>query len=190
MNCVESLKAVSEALRARAVSCCARRTHREPRFFGNYDNDAQYWASDNSGPGCSIRKGYRFSLDDRPARSPLEGAGPAPRSSADHKSECALHKSSPQMVEAGNGAWDENKTDISLKVAASGLPAVAIALWTQWLSGDPAHPTFPLCPVLFLGIAAIVFLHTPKFAPAPSIGRRPRASRAIFGTRAHHGHSR
>ena len=42
------------------------------------------------------------------------------------------------------------------KLTAGGLVAVAIALWTQWLSGDPAYPTFPPGPVLFIGVAAIV----------------------------------
>jgi hypothetical protein len=43
------------------------------------------------------------------------------------------------------------------KVTAGGLVAVAIALWTQWLSGDPAYPKFPPGPVLFIGVAAIVY---------------------------------
>jgi hypothetical protein len=42
------------------------------------------------------------------------------------------------------------------KLTAGGLVAVAIALWTQWLSGDPAYPKFPPGPVLFIGVAAIV----------------------------------
>jgi hypothetical protein len=42
-------------------------------------------------------------------------------------------------------------------VTAGGLVAVAIALWTQWLSGDPAYPKFPPGPVLFIGVAAIVY---------------------------------
>jgi hypothetical protein len=42
------------------------------------------------------------------------------------------------------------------KLTAGGLVAVAIALWTQWLSGDPNYPKFPPGPVLFIGVAAIV----------------------------------
>jgi hypothetical protein len=42
------------------------------------------------------------------------------------------------------------------KLTAGGLVAVAIALWTQWLSGDPAYPKFPPGPVLFILVAAIV----------------------------------
>lgn len=42
------------------------------------------------------------------------------------------------------------------KWTAAGLIAVAIALWGQWLSGDPAYPTFPPGPILFMGVAAIV----------------------------------
>ncbi len=42
------------------------------------------------------------------------------------------------------------------KLTAGGLIALAIALWTQWLSGDPAYTGFPPGPVVFIGIAAIV----------------------------------
>jgi hypothetical protein len=42
------------------------------------------------------------------------------------------------------------------KLTAGGLVAVAIALWTQWLSGDPAFGKFPAGPVLFIAVAAIV----------------------------------
>lgn len=50
------------------------------------------------------------------------------------------------------------KTNLTFltKLTAGGLVAVAIALWTQWLSGDPAYPKFPPGPVLFIGVAAIV----------------------------------
>jgi hypothetical protein len=52
----------------------------------------------------------------------------------------------------------EMKTNPTLltKLTAGGLVAVAIALWTQWLSGDPAYPKFPPGPVIFIGVAAIV----------------------------------
>jgi hypothetical protein len=51
------------------------------------------------------------------------------------------------------------KRDVTFltKLTAGGLVAVAIALWTQWLSGDPAYPKFPPGPVLFIGVAAIVY---------------------------------
>jgi hypothetical protein len=42
------------------------------------------------------------------------------------------------------------------KLTAGGLVAVAIALWTQWLSGDPAYGRFPAGPVLFIAVAAII----------------------------------
>ena len=42
------------------------------------------------------------------------------------------------------------------KLTAGGLIALAIALWTQWLSGDPAYTSFPPGPVLFIGVAAII----------------------------------
>jgi hypothetical protein len=50
------------------------------------------------------------------------------------------------------------KTNLTFltKLTAGGLVAVAIALWTQWLSGDPAYGKFPAGPVLFIGVAAIV----------------------------------
>jgi hypothetical protein len=52
----------------------------------------------------------------------------------------------------------EMKTKLTFltKLTAGGLIAVAIALWGQWLSGDPNYPKFPPGPVLFMGVAAIV----------------------------------
>ena len=48
------------------------------------------------------------------------------------------------------------KLTLLTKLTAGGLVAVAIALWTQWLSGDPAFGRFPAGPVLFIAVAAIV----------------------------------
>jgi hypothetical protein len=42
------------------------------------------------------------------------------------------------------------------RLTVAGLIAVAIALWTLWLSGDPAFPKFPPGPVFFLAVAGIV----------------------------------
>ena len=42
------------------------------------------------------------------------------------------------------------------KLTVCGLVTVAVALWMQWLSGDPAYPRFPPGPVLFILVAAIV----------------------------------
>jgi hypothetical protein len=50
----------------------------------------------------------------------------------------------------------KTKLTFLTKLTAGGLVAVAVALWTQWLSGDPAYPRFPPGPVLFIGVAAIV----------------------------------
>ncbi|HEY3991154.1 MAG TPA: hypothetical protein VGM02_17775 [Acidobacteriaceae bacterium] len=50
----------------------------------------------------------------------------------------------------------KTKLTFLTKLTAGGLVAVAIALWTQWLSGDPAFGKFPAGPVLFIGVAAIV----------------------------------
>lgn len=51
------------------------------------------------------------------------------------------------------------KTKLTLltKLTLGALIAVAIALWTQWLSGDPAYPKFPPGPVFFLAAAGIIF---------------------------------
>ena len=50
------------------------------------------------------------------------------------------------------------KTELGFltKLTVGGLVTVAVALWMQWLSGDPAYPKFPPGPVLFVGVAAIV----------------------------------
>src|SRR6201995_5073200 len=50
------------------------------------------------------------------------------------------------------------KTELGFltKLTVGGLVTVAVALWMQWLSGDPAYPQFPPGPVLFVGVAAIV----------------------------------
>lgn len=42
----------------------------------------------------------------------------------------------------------------SLTIA--GLAACAIAIWTQWLSGDAAYPKFPPGPVFFIAVAAFI----------------------------------
>ena len=42
------------------------------------------------------------------------------------------------------------------KLTVAGLVGCAIAIWIQWLSGDPAYPRFPPGPVFFIAVAAIV----------------------------------
>ena len=51
-----------------------------------------------------------------------------------------------------------NATRLTLptKLTVYGLVACALAIWTQWLSGDPAYRTFPPGPVFFIAVAAIV----------------------------------
>jgi hypothetical protein len=44
----------------------------------------------------------------------------------------------------------------STKLTVAGLVGCAIAIWTQWLSGDPSYPKFPPGPVFFIAVAAIV----------------------------------
>jgi hypothetical protein len=50
----------------------------------------------------------------------------------------------------------KTKLTFLTKLTVGGLVTVAVALWMQWLSGDPAYPKFPPGPVLFIGVAAIV----------------------------------
>jgi hypothetical protein len=52
----------------------------------------------------------------------------------------------------------KTKLTFFTKLTIVGLVALAIALWTQWLSGDPAYPTFPPGPVLFIAVAGIMFV--------------------------------
>ena len=42
------------------------------------------------------------------------------------------------------------------KLTVTGLVGCAVAIWIQWLSGDPAYPKFPPGPVFFIAVAAIV----------------------------------
>ncbi len=42
------------------------------------------------------------------------------------------------------------------RLTVAGLIANALAIWMQWLSGDPSYPKFPPGPVFFIAIAAIV----------------------------------
>ena len=44
------------------------------------------------------------------------------------------------------------------RLTIAGLVACALAIWIQWLSGDPAYPKFPPGPVFFLAVATIVVL--------------------------------
>ena len=55
-----------------------------------------------------------------------------------------------------------NLRDLTLltKLTVAGLTGCAFAIWTQWLSGDPAYLTFPPGPVFFIVVAAIVAFGT------------------------------
>lgn len=46
------------------------------------------------------------------------------------------------------------------KFTIAGLISVAVAIWIQWLSGDPSYPKFPPGPVVFIVVAAIVAVGT------------------------------
>jgi hypothetical protein len=50
------------------------------------------------------------------------------------------------------------KLTMLTKLTVAGLIAVAIAIWMQWLSGDPAYPKFPPGPVIFIAVAGIMVL--------------------------------
>lgn len=50
----------------------------------------------------------------------------------------------------------KTKLTVLTKLTVVGLIGVAVALWTQWLSGDPAYPKFPPGPVIFIAVATIV----------------------------------
>jgi hypothetical protein len=52
------------------------------------------------------------------------------------------------------------KTNLSFltKLTVAGLIGVAVALWMQWLSGDPAYPKFPPGPVVFIAAAGIIVM--------------------------------
>lgn len=52
------------------------------------------------------------------------------------------------------------KTKLTMlsKLTVAGLIGAAVAIWTQWLSGDPAYTRFPPGPVIFIAIAGIIVL--------------------------------
>ena len=52
------------------------------------------------------------------------------------------------------------KHTVLTKLTIAGLISVAVAIWMQWLSGDPAYPKFPPGPVIFIAVAAIVAMGT------------------------------
>ncbi|HMH13582.1 MAG TPA: DUF4383 domain-containing protein [Edaphobacter sp.] len=52
----------------------------------------------------------------------------------------------------------KTKLPFFTKLTIAGLIGVAIALWMQWLSGDPAYPKFPPGPVLFIAVAGIIVM--------------------------------
>ena len=52
----------------------------------------------------------------------------------------------------------KTKLTVLSKLTVAGLIGVAVAIWMQWLSGDPAYTSFPPGPVIFIGIAAIIVL--------------------------------
>ncbi len=52
------------------------------------------------------------------------------------------------------------KTKLTMlsKLTVAGLLGVTVAIWTQWLSGDPAYTSFPPGPVFFIAVAGIIVL--------------------------------
>jgi hypothetical protein len=49
------------------------------------------------------------------------------------------------------------KSTLATKLTVIGLVGSAVAIWVQWLSGDPSYPKFPPGPVFFIAVAAIVW---------------------------------
>src|ERR1700727_1415492 len=54
----------------------------------------------------------------------------------------------------------KTKFTLLTKLTIVGLIPVTVAIWIQWLSGDPAYPKFPPGPVIFIAVAAIVAMGT------------------------------
>ncbi|HET6169011.1 MAG TPA: DUF4383 domain-containing protein [Terracidiphilus sp.] len=52
----------------------------------------------------------------------------------------------------------KTKLTLPTKLTVAGLIGAAVAIWIQWLSGDPAYTRFPPGPVIFIAIAAIIVL--------------------------------
>jgi hypothetical protein len=52
----------------------------------------------------------------------------------------------------------KTKLPMFTRLTVVGLVCVAVALWTQWLSGDPAYPEFPPGPVIFIAVAGIIVM--------------------------------
>jgi Domain of unknown function (DUF4383) len=50
----------------------------------------------------------------------------------------------------------KTKFTVLTQLTIAGLISVTVAIWIQWLSGDPAYPKFPPGPVIFIAVAAIV----------------------------------
>jgi hypothetical protein len=52
------------------------------------------------------------------------------------------------------------KTKLTMlsKLTVAGLVGAAVAIWMQWLSGDPSYTRFPPGPVIFIAIAGIIVL--------------------------------
>jgi hypothetical protein len=58
-----------------------------------------------------------------------------------------------------------------MRLTVAGLTGCAFAIWTQWLSGDPAYRTFPPGPVFFIAVAAVVDA-ADRIAPGTTCHRR------------------
>lgn len=52
------------------------------------------------------------------------------------------------------------KFTVLTKLTIAGLISVAVAIWIQWFSGDPAYPKFPPGPVIFIAVAGILAVGT------------------------------
>lgn len=52
----------------------------------------------------------------------------------------------------------KTKYTMLTKLTVAGLTGAALAIWMQWLSGDPAYTRFPPGPVIFIAIGGIILL--------------------------------
>lgn len=55
------------------------------------------------------------------------------------------------------------------RLTVAGLVGCTLAIWIQWLSGDPSYPKFPPGPVFFIAVAAVVTF-TARWWWTPLIG--------------------
>lgn len=61
------------------------------------------------------------------------------------------------MTQHSESSSNKANRTVWTNLAIAGLVASAIAIWIQWLSGDPAYPKMPPGPIFFVIVAGVVF---------------------------------